>query len=101
DLERGAEAQAHILQGHAGEKIANRLQRSRGNDRRATGQGVVRKSFRSIAEGDRLLEVIGKPFCRVRRAAWERKDFHWNFAPVAASYIPLSVDWEHPSLAER
>src|SRR6266699_1752031 len=68
-----------------GKKRANSLQASGGDNRWAVGDGVIRKSFGSMADGDRLPEEVGKPFGGGRRVPWERKCLSWDFATVAGN----------------
>src|SRR5437016_756172 len=82
DFERGAKAQARFLDGHAGEKPANSLQACGGNNRWAVGDGVIRKTFGRMADADRLLKIVGKPFGSGCRVAREAKCHGWDFAVV-------------------
>src|SRR6266478_352977 len=73
DFERGTKTLARAVKRQAGKPIAHHLQRRRGNNRRAVGDGVVGETFRSVAHQDLLLEIDAEPFGGLFRAAGEGK----------------------------
>src|SRR6266481_4490852 len=82
DFECRAEAAAHLVDIHPIKQFAAGLQRRRGNDRRAVGDGVVRETFGRVADGDGLLEEAGKPSGCGSHIAWEGKCFSGDFAAI-------------------
>ncbi len=82
DFERGTEAPPRFVDRHARKEIANGLQACGGDDCRAAGDIIVRKTFGRMAYGDGLLEEIGKPNRGGGRVAWEGKCLGWDFALV-------------------
>ena len=83
DFERGAEAEAHFVEGETGEPFAYGLERSRRDDRGAAGDGVVGKTAGGIADEDLLLEEHAEPFGGVIVAIGERERVRGNAAAVA------------------
>src|SRR5713226_1859186 len=83
DFERGAEAPSGTVERHAGEPVADRLQRRSGNNRRAAGDGLVGETFGRVAHQDLLLEVDAKPFRSVLKAVREGKRARGNVAAIA------------------
>src|SRR5260370_38455981 len=101
NFERRAEALARFVDVHPAKEIANSLQALRGNNRWAVGDGVIRKSFGRIADGDRLLEELGKPLGGGCRVAWEGKCSGWNFAAGTRRRKPYGVDVRRESRADQ
>ena len=85
DFERGAEAETDFVQGEPGEPFADGLERSRGDDGGAVGDGVVGKTAGGVADEDLLLEEDAEPFGGVFVALGERKRVHGNVAAVAGN----------------
>ena len=85
NFERGAEAQADFVQREAGKPFANGLERSRGDDRGAVGDGVVGKTAGRIADEDLLLEEHAEPFGGVIVAIGERERVRGNATAVAGN----------------
>src|SRR6267142_557196 len=83
DFQSGAKAEPHVTRGQAREPGGNRIQGSGRNNGWTAGDGVVRKAFERIADGDLLLEVRAEPFGGASRIGRKRKRTCGNAAPVA------------------
>lgn len=85
DFERGAEAETDFVQGEPGEPFADGLERSRGDDGGAVGDGVVGKTAGGVADEDLLLEEHAEPFGGVFMAIGKRECVRGNAAAIAGN----------------
>jgi len=82
DFERGAEAEADIVEGKTGEPFGDGLERGGGDDGRAVGDGVIGEAAWGVADEDLLLEENTEPFGCVIVAIRKWKSAGGNDAAV-------------------
>ena len=85
DFESGAEAEAEVVGGEAGEPRGDGLERGGGDDGGAVGDGVVRKAAGGIADDNLLLEEDAEPFGGFFVGVGESERARGNFAAVGGN----------------